>query len=108
MSAIPIVSLYSFNVAGDTTPTRSAGSGIICRRIKQSSRISGRMPGTWYIAVRFCGLQKYNKVAAKHKASIMASDHNSSVPKASGAKISKNKKIKYGIFFNEIIDMINF
>ena len=63
------------------------------------------MPGTWYIAARFCGVQKYNKAAAKHKASIRASDHNSTVPKASGVKMSKNRKIKYEVFFNEILNM---
>ena len=42
---------------------------------------------------------------AKHKTSIMASDHNSTVPNASGVKISKDRKIKYEVFFNEILSI---
>jgi hypothetical protein len=88
-----MVPWYNSTVAGDISLIKKTGSGTICTRIKQSSRISGMMPGTWYIRALFCGLQKYNRAAAKLKASIMASDHNSTAPKASGVKISRNRKI---------------
>jgi hypothetical protein len=93
ISTIPMVPWYNSKVAGDINLIKKAGSGIICKRIKQSSRISGMMPGTWYIKVRFRSLQKYIRAPTKHEASIIASDHNSAVPKASGVKISRNRKV---------------